>query len=544
MKKNTGIILSLALLLTCCRETAHQKNFESGPIIKNGITVSGQRFVDSYGREVILSGINKVNKNPDDNYIDKDSVELYKVLSGCGFNVIRLGVIWDGVEPEPGVYDEKYLDEIEKRVSWAADNGLYVMLDMHQDLYGVSLSENDPNSGDGAPVWATITENQPHFKGEIWSDSYFISPAVQKAFDNLWANAPAPDGIGLQDHYAGMWRHIAERFSGNKAVIGYDLMNEPFNGTQGAYILPVILSEYTKLFAEKTGKILTEQEVTDTWASEEKRLEALSFIEDAESYGRVIDAATGLSQQFEKNVLGSFYQKVANAIREVDTSHILFLEHAYFGNTGISSAIEPVRRADGSPDPLVGYAAHGYDLLTDTKNVQNQGAERVKLIFSRINDTGKRMNVPVLIGEWGAFGGNSPELTLATRNITGIFQEYLFSNTFWAYYDNILKEGFFVEALVRPYPKFTSGKLISYSFDNETGNFEMKWKEDPGIKAPSEVFIPFIDRLQKETLILTPGNEKIIVEAIKGTPNGHIIISPSGDATGRTLSFNMAPGKP
>jgi len=76
---------------------------------------------------------------------------------------------------------------------------------MHQDLYSVKYS-------DGAPPWATLDEGRPHQPGAVWSDAYYTSEAVQTALDHFWANRPAADGVGLQDHYARVWRHVARRF--------------------------------------------------------------------------------------------------------------------------------------------------------------------------------------------------------------------------------------------------------------------------------------------------------------------------------------------
>lgn len=57
----------------------------------------------------------------------------------------------DRLEPEPGVYNEDYLKEIDERIQWAEQNNLFVVLDMHQDLFSVKYS-------DGAPEWATLDE--------------------------------------------------------------------------------------------------------------------------------------------------------------------------------------------------------------------------------------------------------------------------------------------------------------------------------------------------------------------------------------------------
>jgi endoglycosylceramidase len=532
MKKYFALLILFLPLINACRQSAGGTDEDLVRSMQNPISVSGTRFVDSFGRQVILSGINKVNKNQKMNYTDNDSVNTYERLSNYGFNIIRLGVIWDGMEPEPGKYDEKYLDKIEERVNWAAGKGIYVLLDMHQDLYSVSFS-------DGAPLWATLTDNQPHATGSIWSDAYFMSPAVQKAFDNFWANKAAPDGVGLQDHYASMWKHIASRFSNNKAVIGYDIMNEPFNGSQGTYILPQILTAYAGLYAEETGKVLSQNEVLAIWSDEELRFEALSRMQDSGKYSRVLDVATELNQQFEKNTLQPMYQRVADAIRTTDTTHILFLEHAYFGNTGIRSGIEPVKAKNGKNDPLVAYGAHGYDLLVDTKNYDNQSNSRVELLFSRINETSKRMNVPVVVGEWGAFSGNSESMASSAYFITKLFERFEFSNTYWAYYNGIENNLYFKSAIIRPYPQYTGGILDKYNLNIETGLFTCSWEESAEVNAPTVIYIPDIENLVRESISIKPERSSTVIQSIKNSKAGYLIVPVTGKSLHRSIEFKI-----
>jgi endoglycosylceramidase len=532
MKEKILAIILILFFLCGCKKSRTQIETGLINISQNAISISGTKFVDSYGRQVIFSGINVVNKDPKLNYIDRDSIEIYKQFNYWGFNCIRLGVIWDGVEPAPGKYDEKYLDKLEKRVDWAAQNGLYVMLDMHQDLFSVSYS-------DGAPRWATLAEELPHFTGSVWSDSYLISPAVQKAFDNFWANKPASDGVGIQDHYAGMWQHVAKRFVNNKSVIGFDIMNEPFNGTQGKFIIPMMIQGFSKLYAEETGKTLSEQEGLAIWSDEKMRFEALSRLQSAVKYAKVIDEGTVLNQQFEKTDLQSMYQHVSNAIREVDPKHIIFLEHAYFMNTGVLSGIEPVKSKAGSPDSLVAYAGHGYDLLVDTKNYDKQSNSRVELIFNRINKTSQRMNVPVLIGEWGALNGSSDSVTSSAQFITGIFERLGFSNTYWAYYKGIEKKSFFNNAIVRPYPPFIGGILKEYGYNHETGVFSCTWNESPLVRAPTVIYIPNLECLVRENITLDSGDDNIVIQSIKSSKAGYLIIPVTGLTRTRTIEFKL-----
>lgn len=74
-----------------------------------------------------------------------------------------------------GVYNTTYIDRIAQMVDWAAEQDIYVILDMHEDLYSQFIfpSGNEtngippilvPNGGqgnDGAPPWAIETDGWP-----------------------------------------------------------------------------------------------------------------------------------------------------------------------------------------------------------------------------------------------------------------------------------------------------------------------------------------------------------------------------------------------
>lgn len=520
------ILLIAVTFISCGKKQGEDKN-------NDFLSISGQRFIDPHGREVILSGINFISKNPKENYMPQQGPELFAKFKSWGFNCVRLGIIWDGLEPEPGVYNEDYLQEIDKRIRWAADNGIYVYLDMHQDLYGAKYS-------DGAPDWATLDENQPHYTGAVWSDSYLISPAVQTAFDNFWKNTPVSDGIGVQDHYANLWKHIAERYANNTTVIGYDIMNEPFMGTSANQIMPAMLGAYAQVFVEETGQAPPSAEALEAmWAEENSRMEALDFIATRDRYSRVVDAVYELNATFEKNELQSMYQKVANAIREVDQNHILFFNHSYFANTGVASAIEATKLADGSIDPLVAYSAHGYDLVVDTKEVDSPSTERVEFIFERINETGKRINVPVLIGEWGALHGKSEKMTETARHLVNTFERCNFSNSYWCFYTNIAEDPYFLSAIVRPYPQFISGSLISSDYNFDTGEYTCTWNETNQSTEPTVIYVPNMSKLSEEEVVVEPGAEQIVFEHCDESNAGKLLISPSGKGEKRTLTFTI-----
>ncbi len=95
-----SVILFIAVLLFACNSTTQQSNN------KRFVSVEGQKFIDPEGRQIIFSGINFISKNPHENYMPLQGEETIKQFKAWGFNCIRLGIIWDGLEPEPGQYNE------------------------------------------------------------------------------------------------------------------------------------------------------------------------------------------------------------------------------------------------------------------------------------------------------------------------------------------------------------------------------------------------------------------------------------------------------
>lgn len=219
---------------------------------------SGDRaFVDAAGRERYFHGTNAVTKgppwvpttdeySPDLSMVDRD----FEDLEEMGMTVLRLGVMWPGVEPTRGSYNESYLDEVAKIADAAAARGIYTLLDMHQD----ALSERF--CGEGIPAWAAAEDGGsdllgafplpvgPAFReyyaeplaggalfparGECakhkWS-SYALSRAACGAYEALWRNVN-----GTLEAWAAMWAHVAARFKGRPHILGLELINEPFAG--------------------------------------------------------------------------------------------------------------------------------------------------------------------------------------------------------------------------------------------------------------------------------------------------------------------------
>lgn len=487
----------------------------------------GGRFIDPQGRHVILHGINLVNKDPAQGYLGGEGLAEFHALRRWGFNCLRLGVIWDGLEPEPGALNEAYLRGLDRQVEMARACDLYVVLDMHQDLFSALYA-------DGAPAWATLTGGQPHIDlGGVWSDAYFTSPAVQAALDSFWDNAPAPDGVGLQDHYARAWQALAARYAGDPAVIGYDLMNEPFPGSAAAPSQLMLFEKGAELLRQLEGQgAPSAEELAAQWLDPPQRASILARLRDASLFAQVVDVTQPVYNAFERGALMGLYRRLARAIRAVDPRKILFLETSMGSNMGVTSAIEPLDAPDGSREPQQAYAPHGYDLVVDTADVGSASPERVELIFTRHAETARRRNWPMLVGEWGAFG-DLPGTLPAAQQVGRLFEHLLCSDTYWAYQPGLAEFACF-PALWRPYPERIAGVLEEYRFDPQSAAFECAWQEDPAVSAPGVIYLPAHLGTAHRRVVLEPFGEGFNLHPA-GSAGAWLHIPPTGMGKRRRL---------
>ncbi|HPB65029.1 MAG TPA: cellulase family glycosylhydrolase [Spirochaetales bacterium] len=190
-------------------------------------------------------------------------------LARWGFNAVRLLVTWEGLEPTgPGEYDDTYYDYIERLVAMAAERGLRLFVDPHQDAW------SRWTGGDGAPAWTLervgfdvtrLHRSGAAFVHEEAGDPYprmrwpsnYSRLACQTMFTLFFAGddyAPSLriDGLDsrsfLQGSYLAAVARLAGRLARYDAVIGVDTLNEPSDG----YIGLTDLSRLQRAMA-KTG---------------------------------------------------------------------------------------------------------------------------------------------------------------------------------------------------------------------------------------------------------------------------------------------------
>ena len=218
-----GVVALVGLFSAAC-SLAPVEGGRSRPLPPLGH--EGRWFTDATGRVVMLRGVNFVEKwapfTPAADGFDDDDAAL---LASSGFNTVRLGVVFEFLMPEPGSIDRGVPRSIAETVRILGRHGIYVLLDFHQDGWG------PVTHGNGMPAWATITDGLPNPPAPF--PLYYVqNPALQRAFDNFWANRPGPDGVPLQEHYATAMRAVAQRFASSLNVIGYEAMNEPWPGDE------------------------------------------------------------------------------------------------------------------------------------------------------------------------------------------------------------------------------------------------------------------------------------------------------------------------
>jgi len=210
------------------------------------VNPSTQMFVDEHNRTRIFHGVNAVEKVfPFYPVLDRfDSnrslcQQDFTNLKTWGFNVVRLYLAWPGFEPQRGQYNFTYLDQLNKIVDMAAQNDMYIILDMHQDVFSRKFC------GEGFPDWATLGDDIESFPFpvpiSVQKDKdgipivesclkhsffmYYFSKGASSSFQKFYENQD-----GILDAFASMWQQVAKYFAKSKNVLAYEILNEPWPG--------------------------------------------------------------------------------------------------------------------------------------------------------------------------------------------------------------------------------------------------------------------------------------------------------------------------
>jgi endoglycosylceramidase len=182
--------------------------------------------VDGNGNIVILHGMNYMGNEfgswdyewfANNNHTE----ENFAKMSSMGFNVVRVPIAWNYIEPNEGVYDPLYFENhVDKDIAWAKKYGIYVILDMHQWRWSPRFASQ---WGNGLPAWAYTSypdtfEDMERAITDFWND---LGPnGASRSYDNP----------SMQERLANAWKYVAERYRNEDTIVGYELFNEPREG--------------------------------------------------------------------------------------------------------------------------------------------------------------------------------------------------------------------------------------------------------------------------------------------------------------------------
>jgi endoglycosylceramidase len=114
----------------------------------NKIKTKGRWFVDADDRIILFRGINAVQKNfpwiPNgDPLVNMTNTTLLSLYKSWGFNAVRLGFMWSGLYPQKGQVNMTYVNEMMKIIDLLEYYGLYVIIDLHQDMMSSKFNSYD-----------------------------------------------------------------------------------------------------------------------------------------------------------------------------------------------------------------------------------------------------------------------------------------------------------------------------------------------------------------------------------------------------------------
>ncbi len=491
------------------------------------ITTGNTRFLDALGRECILHGLNLKcaghrKDDPEYGILAEMNEEFFRRSAAHGFNLLRLGIGWETFEPEHGEYDEALLRRVDEIFALAEKYGVYVFLDMHQDLY----ASFGVGNGNGMPAWATVADGikraeTPRF---VWAEGYFWSRAVHRAFDHFWANTPVY-GTGLQDHFAELWQMLARRYADCPAFLGFDLLNEPFPGAAGGKVFRKLVAKLVRvcLVSPKVQRI----RFFKTALNKKTRGYALDVLTPEVLYKVVKGgAAEKILRKFYIEQYSPFIAKMTDAIREVTSKGVIFVEQCYFSNIAVPFS---VAMPEGE---RICYSPHGYDFMVDTPGYAFANNERVGAIFAENHRAQQQLNVPVVVGEWGG-GGEGESFFPHIEYLMNLFDSFSWSNAYFTY-----GKGFFerpiVRVLSRPYPMAVNGEISRFDYHTPARRFTLEFTQraetDPAL--PTVIYLPC--SAQKVQADGFEWREEAIPESA-----GHYLLLTGGTAGTHTVTVTL-----
>jgi endoglycosylceramidase len=455
-------------------------------------------FEDNSGRSLIFHGVNVVYKQAPyipitDSFdpllsLNDDDINYMKQM---GFNIVRLGVIWESVEKTKGKYDLEYLKKMAEIVRLLGLKGIYTIIDAHQDMFSRLFC------GEGVPIFYAKKINVDtkcdtnliaiffkfinvclplsKYNWEYEENGipkidfcrknflkYHQSPELTTAYHAFYENEN-----GIQDKFIDFWRVVANEFKKNPYIIGLDYWNEPWPGNLFMSTYPLI-----------PGYV-------------------------------------------DNYILAPFYRRLDEAVREFDHEFISLYEPVPFPDTlpffgGISVGSFKEIPLNKTPRKYQALNMHSYccmakadacetgePLLEDSLTLC---ADFHKRKLKKNKETANNLGVPLIITEFGACS-NTQACFNEITSFANAADENLLSWAYWMYKpfnDHTTsarqdEEGIFrgdgtldpfkEKALTRTYIQAYQGVPFLSKFDTDTGFYYTGFKFNSEISEPSKLYM-------------------------------------------------------
>jgi len=332
----------------------------------------------------------------------------YATIASWGFNVVRLPISWENLEPRAGVYDDSYLQRlVDQDIAWAKQYHIYIVLDLHQICWSSRFTSCNGSYSAGIPTWAVsgYSDNEQGLQLMIHDFFFGLGPNGTR---------PSPSNPSMQQRFFSAWKHVASRYANESTIAAYDVLNEPSQG-------------YNYVDSNFTSRVV------------------------------------------------SFYTKAFDAIRAVDSHHILFWE-------------DPTDAAIQRPNVV--YSPH-YPQGSLSSYV---GTAELTARMQQIVALSRKWNVPLFIGEWG-MKASAPGVVQYINDSLSLYDSYSISAAWWDYEKGTFTMNLFnadgtprqilVRNLVRPFARqITLPAILAMNYSQQVQSFEIG-----GVASPLQIFV-------------------------------------------------------
>ena len=554
-------------------------------------------FIDDKSRFVLFRGVNfasrskfppylpivplnknNISENELDEEIKKMDVHIDR-LKHLGLNIVRLLILWKGLEPSPNPdidkkllpEGENYLNLMRKVIDALYSRNLFIILDFHQDI------AHEIFGGDGFPDWALAIDNkdqipqQPKTNNKIWAASYNLNKTVKNTLKSFWSNDLTNTRVGLK-HFpvrshlektigltAKFFRDSSKSLSdlndedGHPAIIGIEPFNEPHPvGIDKVHFEADLLKQfYFNVLSEirkYDNKLFLFMEPRVDWSvfSAEDINKSLS----KSSSSRGFDLSRFDLRKFLKVGDMNFIRTPLDG--DIDKRGLIDTPKDINSYLPLKSDLNESFRNRGV------FAFHYYDvralassMLKIPKSIPQYKYDWPKVFRQLMEGATKRGLIP-FITEFG--GSHESEQIREYMNLLFIqIETNLLNSTYWNYdlyhteqgKDNWNLEDFsllgpnkmprHIDVIARPYPMLSSAEPSFLSFDVDS-KYAIIILDGKVVEAPTIIYVPFHLHYSPTFYVWATSNE------IKWDMEEQLLIwHPSRERTKNQLIISIQP---